>query len=74
MDWIRSTKCILNPSKRLLWFEEDIKETFILSSEKNSNDELAVVSEEYNDYSEWDSLDIDGYMSWEWHTNCLIKP
>ena len=39
MDWIESTKCILNPSKRLLWFEEDIKETFILSSEKNSNDE-----------------------------------
>ena len=74
MDWIEANRCILNPSKRLLWFEEEKNEHYILASERMLENELSKNLDDYNDFSEWDSEDIDGELSWEWPEKCLIKP
>ena len=72
LDWQELTKCVLFPFKKSLRFI-DKPDEYILTSETD----IAIEANSKNgisDYAEWDDVDVEGDISWNWDTNCVIKP
>ena len=70
MDWLKVTKPWLYPASKIIDFS--IKpNTYVLTSETIKEE---IERDEYNDFSEFDHVDIDDEVAWDCSSSCVIKP
>jgi hypothetical protein len=72
LDWQELTKCVLFPYNKSLRFV-DKPDEYILSSEVDISIE-ANSTEGISDFAEWDDVDVEGDISWDWNKDCVIQP